>query len=121
LQVSCERIEQDIAYAAGLDAGKIRVGKTSYRFGVRKTEHPLFQITFWRHGTDTVVKPSEDDLTLFVPMDFFETAINVFVTDSECFAQAQAGFERWKEASGFVCVAASVSQSFPTEVASPQK
>jgi HD superfamily phosphohydrolase len=96
LQASCEQMEMEIAEAAGLDASKIRVGKTLYRFGVRKTEHPLFQIAFWRHGTDAVVKLSEDDLTLFVPMDFFEMAINVFVTDGECFAKARAGFERWR-------------------------
>jgi HD superfamily phosphohydrolase len=97
-QLGEKQFEEDIAAESDgmFGAEKVRVLKTSYRYGLKKWQHPLLSIGFWKEGCNDLVKLTESDLSLFVPVHFTEMAVRVFVTDRKCCQDAKRAFEEWR-------------------------
>lgn len=98
-QLPEDTFETDIAsFNEEISPELLRVIKMSFRYGISKTnKHPLLQIPFWKPGFDHVYHLTEDDISCIVPIHFLETAMRVFVTDTNLLQSAKKAFDQWKE------------------------
>lgn len=96
-QKPCEDMQEDIAEQSGhvISADLIRVGKASFRYGL-KNRHPLLDIPFWHEGGTKVEKVTSADLSSIAPVHFQERALRVYSTDPECYDKALMAFNIWK-------------------------
>lgn len=76
-------------------AGKLRVVKSKYRYGIKR-DHPLLHIAFWKHGSNKIIQLSEAELSCIVPVHFVERAMRVYVTDNQYYSAAVRAVEAWK-------------------------